>query len=187
MGLNVNCLKLEFLGINMDPHLVSSLANNKYGCKEGLWSATWVCFSMVSLNVSLFGPPLLKRWKKGWSFIHIKGRSPYSYPSYIDQSSHIIFLLFPIPSKVSAMVERLYHNFLWKGSKERSSFHVLKRGKSGAANRGGSQMDLDISWWKWALWRKVIALKYGSSTLISNRVTFPFLRRRVLGRSTLIN
>lgn len=51
------------------------------------------------------------------AFPYFKGKSLHSYRSFIIQPPHILFVPFPISSKVSALIDQLYSNFFLEGQK----------------------------------------------------------------------
>ena len=86
--------------------------------------------------------------------------------------------LLPIPAGVAHRLEKIQRDFLWNGMGEETKFHLVSRSKvcEPIQNGGLGLKDLQrfnralLGKWLWrygmerdALWRQVVAAKYGSS------------------------
>lgn len=153
LGCEIDCLPTTYLGLSLG-------SRNK---AMEVWSGV---VERVERR--------LARWKT--QYLSLGGRVILinvvlnSLPTYVMS-------LFPIPAKVETRLDSLRRNFLWQGSKDKKSFHLVnwKAATTSKAEGGGlgiknirTQNKSLLMKWLWrfnnenqALWKEVMINKYG--------------------------
>jgi hypothetical protein len=126
--------------------------------------------------------PIIERMEKrlaGWKRLYLsKGGKLTLIKSTLSSLPTYFLSLFPIPAGVAHRLEKIQRDFLWNGMGEETKFHLVSWSKiCEPIQHGGLGIkDLQrfnralLGKWLWrygtdrdALWRQVVAAKYGSS------------------------
>jgi hypothetical protein len=126
--------------------------------------------------------PIIERMEKrlaGWKRLYLsKGGKATLIKSTLSSLPTYFLSLFPIPAGVAHRLERIQRHFLWSGMGEETKFHLVSWSQvcEPVQHGGLGVKDLQqfnralLSKWLWcfgmerdALWRQVVAAKYGSN------------------------
>jgi hypothetical protein len=121
----------------------------------------------------------IERWLASWKRLYLsKGGRVTLIKSTLSNLPTYFLSLFPIPSSVSSLIEKLQRDFLWGGIGEEFKFHLVNWSKvcSSISNGGLGIRNLRIfnkallGKWLWryahergAWWKSVVDAKYGST------------------------
>ena len=180
-GLRINLGKSEMVPVG-EVHNVEDLALI-LGCKVAPLPMKYLGLPLgAPFKAKSIWNPIIERMEKhlvGWKRLYLsKGGKVTLIKSTLSSLPTYFLSLFPIPARVAHRLEKIQRDFLWNGMGEETKFHLVSWSNiCGPIQHGGLGVkDLQrfnkalLGKWLWrygmdraALWRQVVAAKYGSS------------------------
>ena len=180
-GLRINLGKSEMVPVG-EVHNVEDLALI-LGCKVAPLPMKYLGLPLgAPFKAKSIWNPIIKRMEKhlvGWKRLYLsKGGKVTIIKSTLSSLPTYFLSLFPIPAGVAHRLEKIQRDFLWTGMGAETKFHLvswsnicepIQHGGLGVKDLQRFNKALLGKWlWRYgtdraALWRQVVAAKYGSS------------------------
>lgn len=128
-GLNINLSKSEVLGINLERDRILSIAESP-GCKVSNWPNSYLGLPLnANPNSMAFWTPMLEKIERrlhSWQNTYVsKGGRHTLIQATLSNLPTYYLSLFALPNRVAMAIEKVYRNFLWRGSDDSSSMHLV--------------------------------------------------------------
>ena len=180
-GLKINLGKSEMVPVGEVPNL-EALAQI-LGCQTASLPMKYLGLPLgAPFKAKSIWNPIIERMEKrlaGWKRLYLsKGGKVTLIKSTLASLPTYFLSLFPIPVGVAHRLERIQRRFLWSGMGEDTKFHLVSWSQvcEPIQNGGLGVKDIQrfnkalLGKWLWrfgmerdALWRQVVAAKYGSN------------------------